>query len=84
MSSVVILLFLIHPSLVTYSFHNFKCKEIDDEFRIQDDLEIVCWSPAHTFYSYFVALPSIILWGLGIPFFALAILINSRKTLETV
>ncbi|CDW84065.1 UNKNOWN [Stylonychia lemnae] len=83
MSSLVILLFLAHPSLVTNSFYNFNCKEIDGEFRVLDDLEIVCWSSVHNKYSYFVALPSIIVWGLGIPFFALIILINKRKKLET-
>ncbi|CDW82324.1 UNKNOWN [Stylonychia lemnae] len=82
MSSLVILLFLVHPSLVTYSFNDFKCKEVDGQYRVQDDLEIICWSPEHTFYSYFVALPCIIVWGLGIPFFALSILIAKRKKLD--
>ncbi|CDW74086.1 UNKNOWN [Stylonychia lemnae] len=82
MSSLVILLFLVHPSLVTFSFNDFKCKDVDGQLRVQDDLEIVCWSPEHTFYSYFVALPCIVVWGLGIPFFALAILIKQRYKLE--
>ncbi|CDW76199.1 UNKNOWN [Stylonychia lemnae] len=67
MASLVILLFLAHPSLVTFSFNAFKCKEVDGEER-------VC----------FVALPSIIVWGLGIPFFALSILIKMRKKLENL
>ncbi|CDW82469.1 UNKNOWN [Stylonychia lemnae] len=83
LSSLVILLFLVHPSLVTYSFHNFKCKEVDSEQRVQDDLEIECWSAVHNVFSYFVALPSIIVWGLGIPFFAFAILIKRRDKLNT-
>ncbi|CDW79545.1 UNKNOWN [Stylonychia lemnae] len=82
MSSLVILLFLVHPSLVTFSFNDFKCKEVDGQLRVYDDLEIICWSPEHTFYSYFVALPCIIVWGLGIPFFALVILIKQRMKLE--
>ncbi|CDW81646.1 UNKNOWN [Stylonychia lemnae] len=83
LSSLVILLFLVHPSLVTYSFQNFKCKEVEGEQRVQDDLEIQCWSTVHNVYSYFVALPSIIVWGLGIPFFALIILIKRRKQLNS-
>ncbi|CDW87730.1 UNKNOWN [Stylonychia lemnae] len=82
MSSLVILLFLVHPSLVTFSFNDFKCKEVDGQLRVQDDLEIICWSPEHSFYSFFVALPCIIVWGLGIPFFALTILIRKRKKLD--
>ncbi|CDW91326.1 UNKNOWN [Stylonychia lemnae] len=82
MSSLVIILFLVHPSLVTFSFNAFKCKEIDEQERVQVDLEILCWSQEHTFYSCLVALPCIIVWGLGIPFFALSILIKMRKKLE--
>jgi len=36
------------------------------------------------FYGYFVALPSIIVWGLGIPFFALIILGKSRMKLDSI
>ncbi|CDW85156.1 UNKNOWN [Stylonychia lemnae] len=83
-SSLVILLFLAHPSLVQYSFSNFICRDIDGESRIQDDLEILCWNTQHKFYSYYVAIPSIIVWGLGIPFFALIILERINKQLDKI
>ncbi|CDW78175.1 UNKNOWN [Stylonychia lemnae] len=82
-ASLVILLFLAHPSIVQYSFYDFKCKNIDGELRLQDDLEVICWNSTHTFFSYFVALPSIVVWGIGIPFFALVILFKFRDDLET-
>jgi len=65
-------------------FFNFKCKDVDAEARVQDDLEIVCWSKEHTLFSYFLALPCIVVWGLGIPMFALVLLMRVRDTLDTV
>ncbi|CDW74982.1 UNKNOWN [Stylonychia lemnae] len=83
-ASLVIVLFLAHPSLVTQSFSIFQCKDIDDESRLRLDLEIQCWDKQHSLFSYFIALPTIILWGLGIPFFGLAILIKERKSLDQI
>ncbi|CDW80304.1 UNKNOWN [Stylonychia lemnae] len=82
MSSLVILLFLVHPSIIQYMFYGFNCKSIDGEERLSEDLWVECWKSEHLFWSYFVALPSILVWGLGIPFFAFAILINHRKNLD--
>eukprot|EP00347_Sterkiella_histriomuscorum_P016286 403353768 len=81
-STIVIVLFLIHPSIVQYMFLNFKCKDIDDEQRILTDLEVVCWDYQHKIFSYYLAIPSIIVWGLGIPFFALVLLIRIKKNLD--
>ena len=83
-STVVILLFLVHPNIVQYMFSNFKCIDIDGENRIIDDLEVVCWNTTHKIISYFIALPCIIVWGLGIPFFALVLLMRYRKRLESI
>ena len=35
-------------------------------------------------FSYFVAIPAIIVWGLGIPFFALSILMKVKHKLERI
>ena len=67
---MVILLFLIHPNIVQYMFFDFKCYDIEDEIRVINDLEIICWSELHSFFSFFIALPSLIIWGAGIPAFA--------------
>eukprot|EP00347_Sterkiella_histriomuscorum_P016375 403353429 len=82
-SSIVIVLFLIHPSVILYMFYNFKCKDIDGEMRIRNDLEIECWSDQHKYYSFYFAIPSIIVWGLGIPLAAFVILFYRRKALDT-
>lgn len=47
-------------------------------------MSIKCWGPSHTFWSYTVAAPSIVVWGLGIPFFALILMYRDRFRLEQV
>ncbi|CDW79084.1 UNKNOWN [Stylonychia lemnae] len=81
-STIIIILFLVHPSIVQYMFSNFSCMTIDSDQRIQDDLEVKCWSDFHNFISYFIAIPSIIVWGIGIPFFALILLFRLRSKLD--
>lgn len=84
MSTLVITLFTIHPNIVQYMFNDFNCKNIDGEYRVYNDMTILCWDTAHSFWSYTVAMPSIIVWGLGIPFFALMLLIRERKKLASI
>lgn len=38
MSTLIIILFLVHPSLVQYMFYDFKCLDVDGDSRVQDDL----------------------------------------------
>jgi hypothetical protein len=81
-STLVILLFLIHPNIVEYMFNGFYCIDIDGEQRIREDLRIECWMPEHQTYGFIIALPSIIIWGLGIPFFAFSLLTRERESLH--
>ena len=48
------------------------------------DLEVTCWDSEHMRYSLFVAAPSLINWGFGIPFVAWIILSRNKKDLETI
>jgi hypothetical protein len=47
--------------------HEFKCQDVDGESRLKADLEIVCWQPTHKLFAYMVAMPALIVWGLGLP-----------------
>ena len=58
--------------------------DIDDEQRIYDDLEVECWSTEHINYSLMIAVPSIIIWGFGIPFFAWIVLSRSKDKLDLI
>jgi len=81
-STLVILLFLVHPNIVEYMFNGFYCIDIDGEPRIREDLRVVCWQTEHKLYGFMLALPSIVVWGLGIPFFAFTLLTRERETLD--
>ena len=38
MSTLIIVLFLVHPSIVQYMFYDFKCMNVDGTNRLEDDL----------------------------------------------
>lgn len=48
------------------------------------DLTVVCWKSQHLTFSFFVAIPSIIVWGFGIPLFAWILLGRNREDLDTI
>ncbi|CDW74791.1 UNKNOWN [Stylonychia lemnae] len=83
-ATMVIVLFLIHPNIVQYMFFNFKCLDISEELRVMNDLEVLCWGEYHTLFSYFVAIPCIIVWGVGIPAFAYFIMRKHSKNLDAL
>jgi hypothetical protein len=66
-STIIVVLFLIHPTITTISFNAFNCQDIDGTSRLYDDLEILCYKGNHKMMAFGVALPSILVWGLGIP-----------------
>ncbi|CAG9326023.1 unnamed protein product [Blepharisma stoltei] len=84
-STVVILLFLIHPNLVKSMFSSFSCREIEaGEFWLVDNLNIRCWDGNHMFYIFTVSIPAIIVWGIGIPTITLYFLFKNRRKLDTL
>jgi hypothetical protein len=80
-STVVVLFFLIHPSLVKAMFSVFNCRYLDeDRLWVVENLEIECWTEEHTFYALFIALPSIAVWGIGVPAICLVFLIQRFRS----
>ena len=59
-------------------FSSFNCMEVDGTYRLRTDIEIVCYEGSHKLMLVIVALPSIIIWCLGIPATALVILLKNR------
>ena len=58
--------------------------DIDGELRVVRDLEVKCWGAEHLLYSLILAAPSLIIWGFGIPGFALFILYRRRHKLSNL
>lgn len=57
---------------------------IDDQQRIRSDLEVEWWKTEHINYSLILAMPSIIVWGFGIPIFAWIILARHKEDLDLI
>jgi hypothetical protein len=49
-----------------------------------EDLEIICYKGRHTLFALGVALPALIIWGLGIPCIALILIYQRRNDLNLV
>jgi hypothetical protein len=84
-STIIVLLFLVHPSIVQTMFKAFSCSEVDPgETWLLEDLALRCWNTEHSFFSITVGMPGLVLWGLGIPTLALFLLIRNRNNLRSV
>jgi hypothetical protein len=76
-------MFIAYPNIMQFMLSLLKCMDIDGEMRLKADLEIVCWSSNHQLFTHFVALPSIIVWGIGLPLLGLIVLANKSKEIES-
>jgi hypothetical protein len=67
-ATIVILFFLVYPNIVKMNFAVFSCQAIEaGEYWLIDNLDIRCWDTTHVAYSILVALPVILIWGIGVP-----------------
>jgi hypothetical protein len=57
---------------------------VDDQHRLIKDPEIECYKGAHKIWAMSLAIPAIIVWGLGIPLFAYFLMSKEKKTLNTL
>lgn len=67
-STLVILLYLVHPTITQFMIDMFNCMDFDGTSRLLKDPQIVCWEGLHGTYTNSIALVCMIVWGLGIPF----------------
>ena len=83
-NSIVVSFFVAHPSIVTFSFDVFNCRELNPgEYWLDSALNIRCWDKLHTRYALLVALPTLVLWGTLTPLLALLVLISGRNNLTS-
>jgi len=80
--SIIVVIFLAHPTLTSNAFSMLNCYEIEaGEQWLQADLEIKCWNSTHTKWFFFVGLPMLIVWVVGMPVLALILMYTNRKRL---
>ena len=83
-STVVVLLFMIHPDIATKMFNAFNCLKVDDDYRLMGDIMSVCYKGEHLKYMIAIALPSMILWVVGIPSFGFFLLMKEKKEIDRI
>mmetsp|Transcript_30154 Transcript_30154/g.29453 ORF Transcript_30154/g.29453 Transcript_30154/m.29453 type:complete len:201 (+) Transcript_30154:370-972(+) len=83
-SSIVITLFLVHPDIVQAMFSIFNCYNVDGDYRIYENLDVLCQGSTYRLFSLAVALPGIVIWAFGIPFFVYLLMLRVKKFLNTV
>ena len=67
-ATLVFLLFLIHPAMTKRMVDIFDCRDYGGIPRMVQDYQVQCFSDSqHIFVAFYIALPCLILWGLGIP-----------------
>ena len=84
-SSNVIIMFLILPTLIDVGLSLSQCIEIDTgDFRVSADLDIIWYSPQHIFWWFMLSLPILVIWVFGTQFLILLYLFKHRKQLNSV
>ena len=62
-TSMVIIIFILHPSLTKVTFSIFSCTELlPNQYWLITDMSIRCWDLPHLHNILSIALPSIIVW----------------------
>ena len=82
-TTIIVLLFLVYPNIVKFLFSNFSCIKIDKmNSYLNYNTAIECWDSTHKQFSLTLALPGIILWGIGFPTILLILMVKNRKRLH--
>ena len=82
--SMIVILFLLHPTLTRLGLSIFQCVQVgDNDFRVRVDINMKCYSDEHIKWCGLLGTSMVLIWGIGIPVSALVILIKLRKSLDT-
>ena len=83
--TILNILFILHPTILKTSMQMFSCTYIDNIPYLDIYMEDECWIGDQWNYVTAVAIPSFLLWGIGLPILAFMILfrLNVVKNLET-
>ncbi|CAI2377736.1 unnamed protein product [Moneuplotes crassus] len=81
--SMICIIFLFHPTLTLKALSLFLCTEVDkDDYRMTHHMEYSCYSKDHIAWIAFEAIPTLLIWVIGLPLIALWVLIKYRKNLN--
>jgi hypothetical protein len=81
--SLIVVLFLLYPTLTSLTFQLFKCYTFDQgSSRLQMDMNLECWGTTHLIFVLACGVPMLVFWVIGIPIVSLIHLIIWRKRLN--
>lgn len=81
-STMIVVLFLVHPDIAKIMFSSFNCILVDNNYRMKDNVRSICYQGEHLFFMSVVAFPSIAVWVLGIPLFAFLVLFKNKRVIN--
>eukprot|EP00347_Sterkiella_histriomuscorum_P019534 403341265 len=83
--TIIVVFFTLHPSLTKQLFSIFNCMEIDqNQFWLENDLQVECWSPSHTKWAIGAGIPLIFVFVIFLPIYALKQLYKLRDELDQI
>ena len=75
---------MLHPTIVKSTFSLFECQRIEDDvYKMKAHLDFDCYSPDHITWIMVIAMPSLIIWVIGVPLFAFIVLSINRHSLDS-
>ena len=80
--TIVCILFLLYPTIVSQSLAALACEPVGDETFLSADLEEPCFIGRHWDFVVGVAVPQILCYTVGLPIVATLILFRNRKRLD--
>jgi hypothetical protein len=81
MSSLIVVLFLVHPNIAQSMFLAFNCIEVDGVFRMKENIKNICYQGEHLKYISVLVFPAVGLWVFGIPLLAFFVLLKNKETI---
>ena len=81
-TTIIVLFFLVHPTVTRHVFAVFHCRAIDGESRLVSDLGVVCYAGSHLAWAIAGGGLGLTLWVAGIPWAAFAVLRDKRRQLS--
>eukprot|EP00347_Sterkiella_histriomuscorum_P014067 403362285 len=81
--SAIIITYFLHPQITKFIIGIFFCIKLDNnEYWLQSDLQVRCWTDDHVKFCLIIGLPFMILWVIGLPLGTFIHLYMNRRNLE--
>jgi hypothetical protein len=81
--STVVGLYLLYPTTTLQTFSLLSCKEVGNGFWLTADLEEPCYQDRHLIYFFFLVLPQLLVYIIGLPALSLFFMWRNRQKIKT-